>query len=164
MLPNFFLVPLFLLVTNPVNHCFQCRVTSIRKSCLISGNNLNILQPSTSHIRFLVPLAANNKQDWDSAASNGVDGGNSDDDEESNEVDTKFLIKEIEGENSTKTGQFIVSKKSNDGSERQLFAFSTPPAPLSDSLLVVGATIGGLFSLVLFFLFSNKDIVPFTTH
>ena len=155
MLPYFLLIPLVLLVTNPVNHCFQSRITSIRKSYHASGNNANIRQPTTSHTRFLVPL---------SAVPNGIDGGNSDDDEESNEVDTKFLIKEIEGENSSKTGQFIVSKKSMDGSERQLFAFSTPPAPLNDSLIVVGATVGGLFSLVLFFLFSNKDIVPFTTH
>lgn len=79
------------------------------------------------------------------------------------EIKNKFLIKEIEGDDNKKTGQFIVSKKNGNG-DVPLFAFSAPPAPLSDSLIVVGATVGGLFSLVMVFLFSNKDIIPFTTH
>lgn len=77
---------------------------------------------------------------------------------------SKFLIKEIEGEDNSKTGQFIVNKKGSDGDLVPLFAFSAPPAPLSDSLMVVGATVGGLLGLVLVFLFSNKDIVPFPSH
>lgn len=77
--------------------------------------------------------------------------------------DARFLIKEIEGENNTKTGQFIFSKK-NGKDSTPIFAFSTPPAPLSDSLIVVGATVGGLFGLVVAFLLSNKDIVPFPSH
>lgn len=84
-------------------------------------------------------------------------------DEDQRGSDARFLIKEIEGENNTKTGQFIFSKKNDKGST-PLFAFSTPPAPLSDSLIVVGATVGGLFGLVLAFLLSNKDIVPFPSH
>ena len=89
-----------------------------------------------------------------------------DEDSDSNfddEIQNRFLIKEIEGEDNTKTGQFIVSKKNGNG-DVPLFAFSAPPAPLSDSLLVVGATVGGLFGLVMVFLFSNKDIIPFTGH
>jgi hypothetical protein len=82
---------------------------------------------------------------------------------EEEEGEARFLIKEIEGENNTKTGQFIFSKK-NGKDTTPIFAFSTPPAPLSDSLIVVGATVGGLFGLVLAFLLSNKDIVPFPSH
>ena len=84
------------------------------------------------------------------------------DDDDSNV--SKFLIKEIEGEDNTKTGQFIVNKKGSDGDLTPLFAFSTPASPLSDNLVVVGATVGGLLSLVLVFLFSNKDIVPFQNN
>jgi hypothetical protein len=83
--------------------------------------------------------------------------------EEEEGGEARFLIKEIEGENNTKTGQFIFSKK-NGKDTTPIFAFSTPPAPLSDSLIVVGATVGGLFGLVLAFLLSNKDIVPFQSH
>lgn len=90
--------------------------------------------------------------------------GEADDEDDESNTDDKggFLIKEIEGEDNQKTGQFIVNKKVGDGDLVPLFAFSAPPAPLSDSLIVVGATMGGLLSMVLVFLFSNKDIVPFT--
>lgn len=105
-----------------------------------------------NRFRSVVALAANEQRIDEESDSNFDD-----------EIKNRFLIKEIEGEDNTKTGQFIVSKKNGNG-DVPLFAFSTPPAPLSDSLIVVGATVGGLFGLVMVFLFSNKDIIPFTTH
>ena len=54
------------------------------------------------------------------------------DDDEDNENNTNdkggFLIKEIDGGDNQKTGQFIVNKKGGDGDLVPLFAFSTPPA------------------------------------
>lgn len=78
----------------------------------------------------------------------------------------KIIIKEIKGGDDKKTGQFIVSKSNKNG-DIPLFAFSGAPSgggSLKDSLIVVGATAAGLFSLVLYFLFSNKDIVPYISH
>jgi hypothetical protein len=77
----------------------------------------------------------------------------------------KIILKEIEGEGTNlKTGQFIVSKQDNSGSDIPLFAFSTPTGPITDNLIVVGSTVGGLFLVMLAFILSNKDIVPFVPH
>lgn len=113
---------------------------------------------------FALQLSGESEGDENGGKRNTIRSQNTEEeDEDQRGGDARFLIKEIEGENNTKTGQFIFSKK-NGKDSTPIFAFSTPPAPLSDSLIVVGATVGGLFGLVLAFLLSNKDIVPFPSH
>ena len=120
----------------------------------ISAKILNIEPKSTSRLSLISMAAKKSSQI------------NDDDEENENNTNDKggFLIKEIDGGDNQKTGQFIVNKKAGDGDLVPLFAFSAPPAPLNDSLIVVGATIGGLLSMVLVFLFANKDIVPFPSN
>jgi len=84
------------------------------------------------------------------------------DNEDSEKKKDKFIMKEIEGEDKKKTGQFVLSKQKGDGITEPMFAFSTPNGSINDNLIVIGSTVGGLFALVLYFLFTNKDIVPFT--
>lgn len=124
-----------------------------------------VILPSHSteiYYRSTTSLAANRESEQNGEDSKGK---NTKDDDDEEDGDSRFLIKEIEGENNSRTGQFIFSKKGKNG-DTPLFAFSGAPAaaPLSDSLIVVGATMGGLFGLVMAFLLSNKDIVPFTAH
>lgn len=151
MTPSKTLLFLLLILAITSTHCyqsvFQCQKGS-RHSRVVALSYLT----GNKRFRSDVALAAKEKPVDEESDSTTDD-----------EIKNKFLIKEIEGEDNSKTGQFIVSKKNGNG-DIPLFAFSAPPAPLSDSLIVVGATVGGLFSLVMVFLFSNKDIIPFTTH
>jgi hypothetical protein len=142
---------LLLIVATTSTHSFQS--VSRQQTCM--GGTRGVTFPhftECNRFRSVVALAAN-EQPIDEESDSSFD----------DEIKNRFLIKEIEGEDNTKTGQFIVSKKNSNG-DVPLFAFSAPPAPLSDSLIVVGATVGGLFGLVIVFLFSNKDIIPFTGH
>ena len=142
---------LLLLLATTSTHSYQC--FSNRQSFAGRARGVTISHfTGGNHFRSKLALAAEEQP------TDGDSNFNADD-----EIKNRFLIKEIEGEDNSKTGQFIVSKKNGNG-DIPLFAFSAPPAPLSDSLIVVGATVGGLFSLVMVFLFSNKDIIPFTTH
>ena len=120
----------------------------------ISAKNLNSESKSSARLSLLSMSVKNSSP------------LNDDDEDNENNTNDKggFLIKEIDGGDNQKTGQFIVNKKGGDGDLVPLFAFSTPPAPLNDSLIVVGATMGGLLSMVLVFLFANKDIVPFPSN